>query len=392
MHGRTESEAPIRVEIVEGFPSSLDTIASRSPSGRCFLRAAWYEAAAAGNPKTAIATRKDGSPVAAIPTAEFGPPLFGARAVPGSYWPFRSILIVADAQLAELATLLSSSQVCRALSPVWRVGPVLRDDPATGLLEHAAAAAGWTVLVRTLGQSFVMDLADLIASGDWPRKSTRRRLANYERKLAREGEIELRFATGGDWTDEDFEALATIEANSWVGKSSDGSGAKFLTAEQRALWRRAIRDPHIAEALSATILRVAGQPAAFSFDLRTGNRQYSIAGSYDERFAAARAGKIVTYHQLEWAASQGVENVDLGAGDSGYKREMGAVPGSEIVDLLIVRSRSMGQLLSLKWGGESALGRAVFRSSGHARKRRRRIARHLAAAGAVAGTVIAVAE
>jgi hypothetical protein len=36
---------------------------------------------------------------------------------------------------------------------------------------------------------------------------------------------------------------------------------------------------------------------------------------------------------------------------------MGAVAGSEIVDLLIVRSRSLAQVLRLKWGSESPLAR-----------------------------------
>lgn len=382
----------IRVEVVEGFPPSLDVIASRSTSGRCFLRAAWYEAATSGNPMTAIASRGDGSPIVAIPTTRLGSPLVDARLVPGSYWPFRSIVIASDAQKSELVALLSNREVRRALAPVWRVGPVLREDPATQLLEHAAAEAGWTVLVRPLGRSWDLHLSALLATGDWPRKSTVRRLSNYERKLAREGELEFRFANGRDWREADFEALRAIEANSWVGKTSDGSGAKFLTEDQRALWRHAIGDPHIARALSATILKVGGVPAAFSFDLRAGECQYSIACSFDERFSAARPGKIVTYRQLEWAAAQGVERVDLGAGDSGYKREMGAKPGSEIVDLLIVRSRSIGQILSLKWGGESEVGRAAFLASAHARNRRDRIVRQLAAASVLAGTVIATAE
>jgi CelD/BcsL family acetyltransferase involved in cellulose biosynthesis len=389
--GRIEPQAQVRVEIVRGFPPALDAIARSSPGGRCFLRAAWYEAAASGLPMTVLATREDGSPVAAIPTSTMGPPLVGAKSVPGSYWPFRSILIAADAQWAELTETLSAPQVRRALAPVWRVGPVLRDDPATVMLEQAAAAAGWTILVRPLGQTFVLPLGELVSSGQWPRKSTRKRLANYERQLAREGSIEFRFVSGDGWDYAAFEALATVEANSWVGKSTDGSGAKFLKASQRDHWRRAMADPHIAGALSATILSVGGKPAAFSFDLRAGDRQYSIASSYDETLSAARPGKIVTYRQLEWAAAQGVQLVDLGTGDSGYKQEMGAEQGSEIIDLLIVRSRSLAQILRFKWGAESELGRSVFLSSAHAQSRRTRI-RQILAASATAGTAFAAIE
>lgn len=385
-------ETDIRVEIAEGFPPVLDELADRLPCGRSFLRAAWYEATGAGNPLTLLAVRGDGSPIAAIPTASIGPPLVGARSVPGSYWPFRSILIAADASLEEVTQLLSDSSVRHILAPVWRVGPILRDEPASQMLKHAAADAGWTVLVRTLGQTWQLDLSALTSGGAWPRKSTRRRLANYERQLGKDGPLELQFVTGRGWDAAALQKLASVEANSWVGKATDGSGAKFLTAGQRDLWRRAVQDPHIANALSATILEVAGEAIAFSFDLRAGVCQYSIASSYDERFGFARPGKIVTYRQLEWAAAQGVDTVDLGAGDSGYKREMGAEPGSEVVDLLIVRSRAMAQMLSLKWGAESELGRRVFKSSIHARRRRNRIVSQLVAASAIAGTAIAAAE
>lgn len=391
-HGSIVAGTGIRVEIVPGFPGALDDLAERLPCGRNFLRAAWYEATSAGDPRTVLATRADGSPVAAIPTASVGPPLVGARSVPGSYWPFRSILIAADAHVRELTELLSEPAVRRTLSPVWRVGPVLRDDPASQMLKHAAADAGWTVLVKTLGQTWELDLAELVKDGAWPRKSTRRRMANYERQLGTRGPVEVRFVTGSDWNSATLEKLAAVESNSWVGKETDGSGAKFLSSDKRELWHRTLQDPQIAKGLSATILAVAGEPAAFSFDLRAGAKQYSIASSYDDRFAFARVGKIVTYRQLEWAAAQGVEVVDLGAGDSGYKREMGARAGSEVVDLLLVRNRSMAKMLSLKWGAESELARGVFQSSDHARRRRKRIVGQFVAAGAIAGTAIAASE
>ncbi len=387
---RIVPEADIRVEVAHGISPKLDAPAPRLWSGACFMGAAWFKAANATDARTVLAMRPDGSTVAAIPFAGLGPSLMGIRAVPGSYWPFRSIAVAADAQPAELQALLSAPRARRALSPVWRVGPVLREDLAVAMLEQAAVRSGWTVLVRTLGKTFVLSLRDQIDSGGWPRKSTRRRLENYERQLAKKGELHVRFVTGSAWNEGVFEALAAIEANSWVGRRSDGRGAQFLAAGQCALWRRAVSDPQIAEALSATILTVGGEPAAFSFDLRAGERQYSIASSYDERFAAARPGKIVTYRQLQWAAGQGVQTVDLGVGDSGYKQEMGARPGSQMIDLLIVRSSPLGWLLSFKWGPKSELARTDLPTSMDARRHRNRIVAQVATAAAVAAAAFAV--
>src|SRR5690606_34998306 len=139
-----------------------------------------------------------------------------------------------------------------------------------------------------------------------------------------------RHVTGPDWSAQELEMLATIEAASWVGTAAGRAGAKFLPDEKRIGWLEAVNDPVLAEALPATILLVSSEPAAFSFDLRCGDMQYGIASSYDERYAAFRPGKIVTAYQIDRARAAGVTKIDLGAGDSGYKREMGAAMGPEI--------------------------------------------------------------
>src|SRR5688572_10290109 len=118
----------IDVRVEPGFPAALDGLAARS-SGRTFLRAAWYAAGAAPGAATVLGCRPDGTPVAAIPTVPGGPPLLGARSVPGSYWPFRSALIDPAATSAELAAMLAAPEARAALQPVWRLGPAYRDDP-----------------------------------------------------------------------------------------------------------------------------------------------------------------------------------------------------------------------------------------------------------------------
>ncbi|NML05233.1 GNAT family N-acetyltransferase [Sphingomonas sp. G-3-2-10] len=386
------AESCVGIEVESGFPPLLDDLASRAIGARAFLRSAWYAGDGAEG-TTLVARRIDGGVIAAIPTIPIGPAMLGARTVPGSYWPFRSILIDESATQGELTEAFKHSLTRSLLTPMWRVGPIYKDDPATVMLKRAAARAGWTVLTRHISRTFVFDLAASEAEGGWPRKSTRRRLAGYEKQLGAMGEVSYRHVTGADWDEAAFAALAAIEANSWVGKSTDGSGAKFLSQAQRKRWRTAVADPVLAEALSAAILFVGDVPAAFSFDLQDGATQYSIASSYDDRFAAGRPGRIVTWRQLEWARGRGVTMVDLGAGDSGYKQDMGAVAGSEILDLLIVRSRSAAKVLKLKWGEESAIGRDAFLPAadiGHAAMLTR--IEPWLAAGAIAAAALALSE
>lgn len=391
MHRAEALEERISVQLVSGIAPEINAVASAASPDRGFLRGSWYAGPAGDDASTLIAMRGDGSPVVAVPTMSLGLLLLGARTVPGSYWPFRSIPIDAGSTEEELATVFADPVTCGALAPVWRMGPLYRNDPATRTIKNALARAGWTVLIRPLGHSFVMDLSAMMAGQGWPRKSTRRRLGNYERQLAQHGPVTFRTITGAEWDDASLDTLAGIEANSWIAET-DQTGAKFLTPEQRGLWRSVLADPVIAEALSATILDVSATPVAFSFDLRAGDLQYTIASSYHRDFAAYRPGKIVTYRQLAWAAANGVKTVDLGAGDRGYKREMGAVAGSEIIDLLIVRNRRIAKLLSLKWGEESALCRDIYLAGVDQRGDQGGLIRHLLTAGAIAAAALALAE
>ena len=130
---------------------------------------------------------------------------------------------------------------------------------------------------------------------------------------------------------------AGIEAESWVGRKADARDTKFLHPASRRVWERAVGDPMIADRLSCSILEVGGVPAAFTFSLRCGDTLYFIANSYSERFAEGSPGRILLYRDFQRAAEDGVVKVGWGAGDPGYKSEMGAEPGPDIVDLLLVR-------------------------------------------------------
>ena len=339
----------VDVDLYAGFPAAIDALADRAHPGHDFLRANWFAASATEGGSTLVGRRLDGSPIAAIPVSPVGPMMIGLGNVPGAYWPFRSAVVDAAASWSELAAMLAHAGTRSALSPMWRMGPVYADEPATVALVRAAKRARWTVLTRSIGRSFTLDLTQ----PDWPRKSTLKRLGGYRRKLETMGAVRIETVRGPDWTTSVFRSLCAVEAASWVGTSTDGSGAKFLCDEQRASWQRVVADPVLADALSATILWLDDRPIAFSFDLTSGNRQYAIASSFDAEFGEHRVGKIVTYHQLADARAAGVAQVDFGTGDSGYKREIGAVPSSEIHDYLFVRNRSAAALLRLKWEGRA---------------------------------------
>lgn len=342
-----EAVEPVVLESVAGCPEIIDAIADSAAPEHGFLRAAWYRAAGA---ETTLVARRGARAIAAFPTLRAGPPALGVRAVAGIYWPFRNVAVSRRASERDLIELLDAARVDGSLGPVWRVGPVYAGDPAAGRLMAAAPSAGWSVLTRSLGTTYLLDIEEERAAGrQWPRKSSLKRLDGYERKLGELGAVTVDYITGADWSAETFDALAEVESRSWVASATDQSGAKFIDPTHRGIWEACAADPVLAEMLSAVIVRLDGRPIAFSLDLKCGALQYGIAGTYDSEFAKLNAGSLANERNMIWAAERGVKRFDWGAGDSGYKRKLGFVAGPQIVDLLFVRSPFVASMLRKRW-------------------------------------------
>jgi CelD/BcsL family acetyltransferase involved in cellulose biosynthesis len=336
------------VELGASTSLALNAIAASARPAQGFLRAGWF-AAAAPESRGIGMRRSNGVPLAAIPTVarKLGP--LTVREVSGSYWPYRSFPIAADATDDELSTMMRDRRVRAALGPLWRMGPVYGDDPTAERLTSAAQSAGWAVLRRDLGTCFELDLAGLRSQGPWPRSSTVRKNRWRENRLAELGPVDYRFRTGAEWSDEDRDAMATVEANSWVGKLDEGGNTKFLDPDCRRNWERMTVDPVLADMIVCSIMTIGEAPVAFTFGLEVDKVRYTIANAYDERFARHGPGKLLLYKDFERAAQSGVERISWGSGDPGYKSEMGARPGPAILDLLFVRPKALALALRPIW-------------------------------------------
>lgn len=315
--------------LVDGLPDAINRIAERAPASHAFLRRQWFAAALAaygGAARTLVADDL------ALPIVPFGPGPLGLAQVPGCYWPFRGFPVadgadrrVFDAALDTLATAV------RGL----RIGPVYDDDPSAGPLLTAARARGWAVLDRFVAESFVLDMA--AQEGAFPRSSTLKKNRFHEKHLAAHGALDWSFVSGEGWNDAMFNALAQVEQLSWIADRTDGRDAKFTDTGHGAFWRAAAADPVIADMMWAAVLRIDGAPAAFSFDLNAGRLKYAIANSYAPAVAKHSPGKLLYYRNLVRAVADGITRVDWGAGDSGYKRTIGAAEGPAIRDWLLLR-------------------------------------------------------
>lgn len=360
-----------RASVADGLAAAIDTVAAAAAPSHAFLRYGWYAAALAayGGHARTLLVEEDGAPTLALPIVTVGPAFLKMVAVAGSYWPFRSFPLAADAGNATLkAALATLAGTVNGL----RIGPAYDDDAAAMPLIAAARASGWAVLDRFVAESWLLDMAALQREGSWPRGSTLRKNRFHEKHLAAQGVPDWRFLDGSDggvdwgvdWgVDRDadwpaaFDAFADIERASWIAARTDGSDAKFTATGHGAFWRAAAADPVIAGMLRAALLTIDGKPAAFAFDLDTGDLKYAIANSYDPAYAKHSPGKLLYYRNLVEALGRGITRVDWGAGDSGYKREIGADEGPAIRDWLLLRPG----LPALA----GRLARGVWRRSGH---------------------------
>ncbi|WP_277984522.1 GNAT family N-acetyltransferase [Sphingomonas faeni] len=340
----------IRADVVEGLAAAIDSVAERGAQSHRFLRFGWYAAALAaygGQAKTLVVEQDDAA-VLTLPFVPLGPRLLRIAAIPGCYWPFRSFGLALEAGEPALKAALSTL-ACHVNG--IRIGPVYDTDPAAAALIATARAQGWTTVDRAIGDSWSLDLPRAREGEPWPRTSTLRKNRFHEKHLAEHGAPDWRFLSGADWPAA-FADLGAVEQTSWIAHATDRTGMKFTADGHLAFWQAAVADPVLAGMFRAALLTVDGAPAAFSFDIDTGELLYAIANSYDPHFAKHSPGKLLYWRNLVAAQARGIRRVDWGAGDSGYKQVIGATVDAPIRDWLLFRPglpALAGRLLGWLW-------------------------------------------
>ncbi|MCK8456801.1 MULTISPECIES: GNAT family N-acetyltransferase [Sphingomonas] len=340
----------VRGDVVEGLAAAIDIVAERGAHSHRFLRFGWYAAALAayGGQARTLVVEQDDAPVLTLPFVPLGPRMFGMAAIPGCYWPFRSFGLALEAGEPALKTALST--LARHASGL-RIGPVHDNDPAASALIVAARAQGWTAIDRTIGDSWSLDVPLAKDGQPWPRTSTLRKNRFHEKHLVEHGVPDWRFLSGADWPAA-FADLGAVEQTSWIAHDTDRTGMKFTADGHLAFWQAAVADPVLAAMFRAALLTVDDRPAAFSFDIDTGELLYAVANSYDPRFAKHSPGKLLYWRNLVAAQARGIRRVDWGAGDSGYKQVIGATIDAPIRDWLLLRPglpALAGRLLGWIW-------------------------------------------
>jgi CelD/BcsL family acetyltransferase involved in cellulose biosynthesis len=344
--------APVQVTVEAGAWPGLDALAAAADPVHAFLRASWFASAAGDAPLLTLCARRSasGEAIVAIPLVprRLGP--LTVHEVAGSYWPYRSFPLAADVEQGELEALLSSDEAHAVLGRAWRLGPVHVDDPTAARLIAAAKRSGWTVLSRQVATCYILDLKRLTAEGPWPGSKRRQRLRSREHRVARQGELVFSTIRDTQWNQAALDLLAAIEAETWVAREASPKDMKFVPqAPTRGIWDGIIADPQLAARLNAWILHIGGEPAAFVFALDSGGIRHVIANGYSERFTEGGPGALLLHRAFIESAETGVAQISWGAGDAGYKSEIGAEAGPETLDLLFVRGKALAAVAGPFW-------------------------------------------
>ncbi len=322
--------------------AAFDALAAAGDDARAFLRARWF-----GDTRHCVPRAGDGEPLAALALAERRKGPFRLHEIGGAYWPFRGVPIAPTATPAALADAMRSAR--RKLGSVFRLGPVIGNDGQIARLREAARLGGWRVLSRPVGQSFIVDLAALKARGNWPSARGAQKDRWRVRQMAKTGPVAIRRFTGKNWSAGDRDAIAAIEGNSWVGQLASGGDTKFHDPAMRRYWEEVAQDPVIGDMIRGMIMYVGETPVAFTFGLDCGTTRYCIANNFDRNFNKHSPGRVLLYADFEAAHTRGIERIDWGLGDAGYKSEMGAHEGPEMIDLLFVANPLVAMLAKPVW-------------------------------------------
>jgi hypothetical protein len=269
-------------------------------------------------------------------------------ALGGFYWPFRAPIIPdccrADEMVAMVRALTESSSTLAI-----RLGPVPETHVGMTGFNVALESEGWHMTATTLGQTYDVELPDTWAELERGLgKNLRTKTKYYERKLPRDGALEIRCeksSLGSSWPNVLCD-LTAIEQRSWQHK--EGGKPRFAGEANQAFWSQVLADPKLQRMACTWIMYFNRAPVSFCFCLDCGSTRHIIANHYAEYVHSYSTGSVLYRHVFQDAVeSPAIHSVNIGAGDSGYKTRWGAQPSFKLIDWFAFRPGAGGRLLEL---------------------------------------------
>lgn len=261
-------------------------------------------------------------------------------ALGGYYWPWRGVAVepgAGEPALAELAAELTR----RPCGPVLRMGPLIGGDTDTQRFVTLLRARGWRGLKQETGQVFELALpASAEALQAQVSGSLWKNIAYLRRRLDKQGPVGTqRHRLTAEQAASLLQRAALVEQASWV--AQQGEDVKLVGAQNQAYWSRLAQHDGGPEVV-LWLLTCGERDIAYSLHLEHGQTMCIVANGYDEAFKASSPGSLLSLDIFRDAIGRGQRLVDWGQGDSGYKQRWGALPGAQMMNLILFRPGLVG--------------------------------------------------
>ena len=186
------------------------------------------------------------------------------------------------------------------------------DATGTGeRLQGAARRLGLSCYCEDEMPAPVLDLA-----GQSPHLAEKKSLARYERRLRREGEVEVRHLRDGEAILPQLNEFFAQHMARWQGT---GNPSRFLYAKSRAFFERLTCAAGRTDWLRFTRVDWKGRPIAFHHGLCFRGRFFFGTSSFALDVARYSPGQVLLRHLLLAAMGEGASTFDFGTGPAPFK-------------------------------------------------------------------------
>ncbi|MEK6327147.1 MAG: GNAT family N-acetyltransferase [Actinomycetota bacterium] len=183
------------------------------------------------------------------------------------------------------------------------------DDPATERLRDALRARGWLVQEAFRESCPIIDTRGTFdAYSKALSANARRQVGKAQRRLEREGDVELRVVEPVTELDPVLAESFALEAAGWKGRSKSA----ILSSERiTGFWRSLFERHQRLGGLRFSELRLDGALIAFCLGVVHNARLYTLKTSYDERHAYFAPGHVLRLAMTERCFEQEIEAQEL---------------------------------------------------------------------------------
>lgn len=262
----------------------------------------------------------------------------------GYYYPFRTFLCHPDVREIAVDGFANGVQ-SKTKVKVVHAGPLQVADQIGQSLRMSFQRNKWRTCKVSAGAQQVVHLPSTLE--EYRASISRNLRKNHDRRkrsLESMGKFDISYynnCSTETWA-RVIDSCAEVEGQSWLAADDNG---KTRVYGRESFWKSYVADAEGSRRLSVWVVSLDSKPIAYSLALDSGSCRYSISGQYDEHYKKFGVGIIADMSMFEQSLESGITLVNMGDGDSEYKRRWGATPDDELQSLYFFRPGVTGWLL-----------------------------------------------